>query len=231
MEKTQFLGAIGLAVTMSVSGASLNSSMCEAMAENVNANLVTAVVRAENAREYAMQHPSDKYPGFVKYIDRLLGYAKADVVEDEGELIRALDDATIAVELMLGSEAKAKVDEVANTKSMVEPTQERAAVKVSTGVLVANAQTNKGTGTASIKELPDERADSAMIIDEQPSENTDSHESVEDLVPGNVELPNTGETIRQAGIGELILAGLIVVVGTLGATVVILKDKKLSGKN
>ena len=56
-----------------------------------------------------MQHPSDKYPGFVKYIDRLLGYAKADVVEDEEELIRALDDAAIAVELVLGSEVKAKV--------------------------------------------------------------------------------------------------------------------------
>lgn len=201
MEKTQFLGAIGLAVTMSVSGASLNSSMCEAMAENVNANLVTAVVRAENAREYAMQHPSDKYPGFVKYIDRLLGYAKADVVEDEGELIRALDDATIAVELMLGSEAKAKV-----------------------------AQTNIGTETTNVKEPIDERASLTMIVDEQSSENNDSHESVEGLVPGNVELPNTGETTRQAGIGELILAGLIVAVGTLGATMVILRDKTLSGK-
>lgn len=231
MEKTQFLGAIGLAVAIGVSGASLNSGMCEAMAENANTNLAAAVVRAESAREYAMQHPSEKYPGFVKYIDRLLGHAKADVVEDEEELIRALDDAAIAVELVLGSEAKAKVDEVANTKSMVEPTQERAAVKVSTGVLVANAQTNKGIETTSIKELPDERADSAMIVDEQPSENTDSHDSAEDVVPENVELPNTGEMTRRAGIGELILAGLIVAVGTLGATMVILKDKKLSGKN
>lgn len=53
---------------------------------------------------------------------------------------------------------------------------------------------------------------------------------MEGLVPGNVELPNTGETTRQAGIGELILAGLIVAVGTLGATMVILRDKTLSGK-
>lgn len=204
MEKTQFLGAIGLAVAISMIGASLNSSMCEAMAENVNANLVTAVVRAENAREYAMQHPSDKYPGFVKYIDRLLGYAKADVVEDEEELIRALDDAAIAVELVLGSEAKVRV-------------------KV--------AQTNISTETTNIKEPTDERADSAMIIDEQPSENNDSHGSVGDVASENIELPNTGETTRQAGIGELILAGLIVAVGTLGATMVILKDKKLSGKN
>lgn len=231
MEKTQFLGAIGLAVAIGVSGASLNSGMCEAMAENANTNLAAAVVRAESAREYAMQHPSEKYPGFVKYIDRLLGHAKANVIEDEEELIRALDDAAIAVELVLGSEAKAKVDEVANTKSMVEPTQERAAVKVYTGVLVANAQTNKGIETTSIKELPDERADSAMIVDEQPSENNDSHGSVGDVVSENIELPNTGETTRQAGIGELILAGLIVAVGTLGATMVILKDKKLSGKN
>lgn len=169
----------------------------------MNVNLVTAVVRAENAREYAMQHPSDKYPGFVKYIDRLLGYAKADVVEDEEELIRALDDAAIAVELVLGSEAKAKV-------------------KV--------AQTNIGTETTNIKEPIDERASLTMIVDEQPSENTDSHDSAEDVVPENVELPNTGETTRQAGIGELILAGLIVAVGTLGATMVILRDKTLSGK-
>ncbi len=201
MEKTQFLGAIGLAVAISMIGASLNSSMCEAMAENVNANLVTAVVRAENAREYAMQHPSDKYPGFVKYIDRLLGYAKADVVEDEEELIRALDDAAIAVELVLGSEVKAKV-----------------------------AQTNIGTETTNIKEPIDERASLTMIVDEQPSENTDSHDSAEDVVPENVELPNTGEMTRRAGIGELILAGLIVAVGTLGATMVILRDKTLSGK-
>ena len=202
MEKTQFLGAIGLAVAIGVSGASLNSGMCGAMAENENTNLAAAVVRAESAREYAMQHPSEKYPGFVKYIDRLLGHAKANVIEDEEELIRALDDAAIAVELVLGSEAKAKV-----------------------------AQTNKGTGTANIKESTDERADSAMIIDEQPSENNDSHGSVGDVASENIELPNTGETTRQAGIGELILAGLIVAVGTLGATMVILKDQKLSGKN
>lgn len=203
MEKTQFLGAIGLAVAIGVSGASLNSGMCEAMAENENTNLAAAVVRAESAREYAMQHPSEKYPGFVKYIDRLLGHAKANVIEDEEELIRALDDAAIAVELVLGSEAKAKV-------------------KV--------AQTNISTETTNIKEPTDERADSAMIVDEQPSENNDSHDSAGDVASENIELPNTGETTRQAGIGELILAGLIVAVGTLGATMVILRDKTLSGK-
>ena len=69
-----------------------------------------------------------------------------------------------------------------------------------------------------------------MIVDEQPSENTDSHDSAEDVVPENIELPNTGEMTRRAGIGELILAGLIVAVGTLGATMVILRDKTLSGK-
>lgn len=40
-----------------------------------------------------------------------------------------------------------------------------------------------------------------------------------------VELPNTGE-VRKAGIGEFILAGAAVLLGTIGATILIMRSKK-----
>lgn len=46
------------------------------------------------------------------------------------------------------------------------------------------------------------------------------------LPEDEVVVPNTGEETKKAGLGELILAGLIVAVGTVGATILIIKDKK-----
>lgn len=54
---------------------------------------------------------------------------------------------------------------------------------------------------------------------------TESTEEKAAVSPEVAELPNTGE-VRTAGMGEFILAGAVVLIGTVGATILILRSKK-----
>lgn len=213
MEKARIVGVMGLAVSVMVGGATwLN--ICKAQAVEVatatmdvtesavavtaeakagEGDLAEAVQAAEAAREYAVLHPSEKYPGFVKYIDRLLGYAEAEVIEDEAELVKALNDAALAARLVLGNE-------VALAAQGEETVQDE--VMMRSEVVTRNEAT---VAQATVGEVMVENA-------------TEGAES-------GVALPKTGE-VKKAGVGELILAGLIVAVGTIGATLVIIRDKK-----
>lgn len=197
MEKMRVAGVVGLVVSVIVSGGWGNNS-CLAQSVEINelqrsqTSLMAAVEDAKSAREYAVAYPSAKYPGFVKYIDKLLSYAEADAIEDEAELTRALNEVAVAVKLVLGNET-AKHEAIGHE-----------------AVTVRSTEKNQTTAEDARTVVPPEEIN-----------------AMEDTLPdGEVAVPNTGEETKRAGLGELILAGLIVAVGTVGATILIIKDKK-----
>ncbi len=205
MDKTRITGAVVLVMGLAIA----NIAPCQAQTvkqttdgKNVEKSLTVLVDEAKAARNYVAEHPSEKYPGLEKYLQKLINYAEAEEIENETELKKALDEAIIAVPLLIPQKTVAEVKPQSVTKEKAQP--------------AAEAKTQSAATKASLEVESEAKTAHNNVKDEEKVENVSSEV---------VELPKTGEA-RSAGMGEFILAGAAVVIGTIGAAILILRSKK-----
>lgn len=206
MSKTRILGALVLAMGISFGAAMPNSAFA------TSKTLAELTAEAKSAQKYAAGHSSAEYPGMSKYLQKLINFAEADKIENEAELIKALDEAMMAMPLIYPE----------MTKTVATSVQ---ALNLSEPVEVAEVTTAEATNMASEPTLATTVALTVVAEDEPTAEDAPAAQDYAESVEAAVDLPNTGET-RRAGLGELILAGAAVVLGTIGATVLIVRSRK-----
>ncbi len=243
MGKKCVWSALALAAALAVAkvnwvAATGNSSLVQASATQMQA-LQEVTERAKAARDLVQQHPSEEHPGIAKYIDRLIGFAEAGNIENIDELIAALDDAAYATPLLLGVgqdaavQAQMEIGVDFDTTSwdqdnMVVETAPATGVRTTTmqatgvRVEVQNNQEDKQREAGLAKETVDPASESQNTED-LAGKQLGEELSVKDEQA--VELPKTGE-VRKAGVAEFMVAGVVVMVVTVGVTLIVIKSKK-----
>lgn len=220
MGKNAFWGAVALAMGLIVVNpcdsyaVQIENGVTKAAQEQ--RSLTTSVEDAEEALAYAKAHKSAEYPGLDSYLEKLITAAKADEVENETELVRALDEATAAVPFLTAKDEKVAKRDVKNTEAASVQTVTKKTAEKTAGTTGA-----AGTAGMAIKLMVQD--DARTPANDEPTENGESAGNVEPAE--NVELPATGET-ESLGLGNFILVGAVVALATMGATLLIVKSKK-----
>lgn len=206
MSKKRILGAAVMVLSLTVAN-SYNSYALQvdggktqtAEVAQEKQSLAALTKQAEEALAYVKNHKSADYPGVEKYLTRLIAAAKADEVENEAELIRALDEAVAAVPLLTTKdEAVAKRGNEVSAKR----TSSRVTTKKTVGTAVKLTVQN----------------DAQKAKTNEPEKKTDDKTE-------EVELPATGQT-ETLELGNFVLVGAVVALATIGATLLIVKSKK-----
>ncbi len=253
MRTTYVWGALvlGLALATVNSSAVLAQGAAEAQETKTvaittsQANKAEILEKAKEAKKLAQQNPSTTYPGLDKYIGKLIDGVEKNKYANADEALAALEEATEAIPLLLEvkvdnnvaksnaertesvvktqSQQNAKVEtpkvetvqaqkiEVVETKSATT-TETKTETKVEAKTVKANAKDEAKLTDTTIK---------VEVADEKQPENSPAEAKQDETV----ELPKTGEE-KKAGVGVLILAGIVVVLATVGMTVLIVKGKK-----
>lgn len=234
MNKMHIFGALALTLTLSVAN---NSGIAKAESESLRAAgddrsaLNEAVQNAEQAKDFASKNPSSTYPGIEKYLEKLI--KEADQVESQnvGELTDSLNAAARGANLALGANRHTTVAEAGNYNTTYNQTnmQNRDSQVAETQLTVkvqaptdATSKTDDSMRTSDTERVTDNMTKSDV------ADNSTVQESSTEPNQEVVELPNTGNDTRRAGVAELVLAGVAVIFVTAGATAVILKSKKNS---
>lgn len=246
MKTTQLVSALGLALTLAAAGGS-----CVYAEGNTNSQLQAAIKQAENAKNVAKENPSAKYPGIDKYLEKKIAQAEEIRKSGNGDaatMTQVLDEASEATYLLLGTnrteakaaatastmardnepvemlteanEAQATVVQLAETEVKTPVVQTAEAKEVAAPVVTLANTTVKVTvadGDAEKQDATDEGTDAEVNDGEVAIDDTAETQD-------EVEVPNTGE--KQAGIAELVIAGIAVVLITAGAATMIVKGKR-----
>lgn len=255
MGKTQVLSALGLAFILgtlsnnysyamdatSTTGAvereSIVLTAASESAQNVERtkSLPTAVNDVEKVLEETKNVTNTEYPGLREYLQGLVDESKNSKNQGSQELTEALEEASVAAALLTGTYKSSAVADkssaatrtigktmaYATTTQKVEAEEEPVAEKQATpAVELANA-------TVTVTVVSSEET-KAGTVDEENLDKTADKQNLEQIAEQSsdeaIEVPKTGEAKTNFGI--LIVAGVGVVVATLGATVAILRSRK-----
>lgn len=228
-------------------------ALAQGQAETQETKTVTTEVRAEReailqkakeAKELAVKNPSKTYPGLDKYIDGLIQGLENNKYSNPEEALAALDEAAEAIPLLLGTKQTQAVAENHTQTQLTQPTQSteltRMQVAVGEKEVPKETQQEKPVVEPKVEEAPRQEAThkapvvkpvqaEAKLADTtikvEVAEKDDENETANDGEADAVELPKTGEG-NKAGVGVLIIAGMLVVAATAGMTVLIVKGKK-----
>ena len=245
MKLAQITGALGLAFALAIAGSNFTYAT-----DINNSQLTAAIARAEAAQKAAAEHPSTAYPGLSKYLAAQI--AKAENIRKNGgdtaTMIQILNEASEAASLIASSAsnnttAQSATPRTATNTPAAPATQTAApasdtiatAVKVT---VVSNPDTTKDTAPAAETPAPRTLSDAGTPVattaetgtsaqETKTPETTDRSDAETDPAKDDdstVALPNTGEVT--SGVTELIIAGIAVVLITIGATVIIVKGKR-----
>lgn len=234
MRKTQVLGAAALVLVLGAgasecvlaSGAAVQSAGTGLLGE-----AATAIAKPQSSL-------SEKYPGIDKYLQDL-----TNKYDGSAGATAALTEATEAVNLLKNAkeptrakvETQAKVVVEATPHTVTQNTTRAANYNVHVAAEVVEKKTaetkvsQQGKQVATniavkVEEKPAAQAEAAAEKSDDKTAEAEAEQPKDE--PETVELPKTGEETPKASVGQLILAGVAVVIITVGLTVMVLKGKK-----
>lgn len=232
MRKTQALGAAALVLVLGAgvtAGAYAEESARSGEALKAEAQ---AALNKSGAGSLA-----DKYPGIDTYLNNLL--AKDD---GSSESTQALQEATEAVNLLKGarldetSRPVAQEISVQNANRVSAPAastiEEKEIAKVEKApvakeelqVVAANIAVQ--VGESAVAQTQSGAEEKAAVLEKNAKEQKPQENNTEAKSEEAVELPKTGEDAPTASVGQLILAGVAVMIMTVLGVAMVLKSKK-----
>lgn len=254
MRKLQLGGALALGMVIVTMGGASAQALSEDVKQDLYGavNRVTRI--KDEIQQCGAACQSATFPGVSNYLERLLNDAHKEMTDAEAEqYIAALNDAEVAAPLLSGlarqksekaqsaaqgtvstpvrkteitsvmTEMELELPETGNQTEMPEPVEVKTTVKKPAEAAKAvNEKKAENVKTVQVAKAEDEKAPVTK------TEKASSAENLETKTAEDVEVPATGryQDEQKISAGMLVVAGVAVVIATIGATILIIRMKK-----